>query len=167
MHTVLITHSDGCVVLDSVYINDGPPVIDSVSLYNIDCYYEMDGVIQLFPTDSITTSYTWSNGSAQPIIDHLAPGNYSVEVSNLNCIDSLHFTITSPDTLIMNYTVEDISCYGDSNGRIIINSYGGLGNHEYLLDGMIYQDSIIDSILQAQYQLYTIDSVQCHSDTVN
>ena len=45
MHHVIITHPDGCVVEDSVLINDGNPVVNSYVINNESCYYSEMGLL--------------------------------------------------------------------------------------------------------------------------
>jgi hypothetical protein len=164
---VVITHTDGCVVVDSVYINDGLPIIDSSYVIDSDCYYGSTGSIDLFPLDSVFTSYDWSNGSSSSSIDLLSPGNYAVEVSNVNCYDSLFFTINSPDTVFLNSIVSPISCYNSSDGVISIIGSGGTSPYFYTLDSIVTPISVFNSLSPSNYSIYITDSVGCNSDTTN
>ena len=92
IHVVDIHHPDGCIVTDSIYIQDGVPVIDSSSVTDLSCYYVDDASISLFPSQPSTTGFSWSTGSSQSNIDFLPPGDYAVEAYNMNCTDSLFFT---------------------------------------------------------------------------
>ena len=164
---VVITHPDGCVVVDSVYINDGLPIIDSSHVIDSDCYYGSTGSINLFPLDSVFTSFDWSNGSSGSSIHLLSPGDYAVEVSNVNCYDSLFFTIDSPDTVVLNSTVSPISCYNSADGVISIVGSGGIAPYFYTLDSIVTPISIFNSLSPSNYSIYITDSVGCNSDTSN
>jgi hypothetical protein len=165
MWEVSITHTDGCVVVDSVYINDGIPIIDSSFVIDSDCYYENSGAINLFPLDSASTFYNWSNGFTTSTINQLLPGNYSVEVSNVNCFDSLFFTINSPDTVSFNSIISPISCHNFSNGSISIIVNGGLSPYLYHSDSSFSTQSTLDSLSNGTYSIYITDIIGCSSDT--
>ena len=62
MHTVEIHHPDGCIVIDSIYINDGIPVIDSSFTTSPSCSYSNDASITLIPSFPSATGCSWSNG---------------------------------------------------------------------------------------------------------
>ena len=72
MHHVLITHPDGCIVEDSIYINDGNPVINNYVVIDNSCYYLNDASIRLFPSDSSSTIYNWSNNASSDFISQLS-----------------------------------------------------------------------------------------------
>lgn len=163
---VIITHSDGCVVEDSVYINDGLPVINGYSLSDNSCYNLNDASIKLYPSDSTSTFYNWSNNSSSDFISQLSSGQYSVYVNNNYCSDSLFFNIQSPDTVRLSYLSNDVLCYGDSNGVIQLNPLTGLSPFNFVFDGYIYNDSTFDSLMVGTYQVYLKDSSNCNSDTL-
>lgn len=165
MWEVSIIHTDGCVVVDSVYINDGLPLIDSSFVVNSDCYYANNGAIDLFPLDSLSTFYDWSNGAYSSSISQLLPGDYSVEVSNSNCFDSLFFTINSPDTLNFNSVISQISCHDFSDGNISINANGGIQPYLYHLDSISSTQSMFETLSDGIYSLNVTDFVGCSSDT--
>ena len=142
VHRVLITHPDGCIVEDSVFINDGLPVINNYVLVDNSCYNLNDASIKLYPNDSLSTIYNWSNNASTDFISQLSPGSYSVQVSNF-CFDTLYFNIDSPDTVRMTSQFNDVLCYGDSNGLIQLNSLSGISPFNFVLDGYIYSDSIL------------------------
>lgn len=167
MHHVLITHPDGCVVEDSIYINDGNPVINNYVVIDNSCYYLNDASIRLFPSDSSSTIYNWSNNASSDFISQLSPGTYSVGVSNNFCNDSLFFDIISPDTVKMATQSNNVLCYGDSNGVIQLNTVAGISPFNFVLDGYIYNDSIFDNLSVGTYEVYIKDSSNCNSDTLS
>ena len=164
---VVITHTDGCVVVDSVYINDGIPLIDSVNVIDSDCYYASAGSIELYPLDSNSTFYSWSNGQSNSYAGQLIPGEYSVEVSNAFCADSLFFTINSPDTVVLSPSVSPISCFNSSDGVISILGSGGMSPYFYSLDSIVTPISVFNSLSPSIYSVYITDSVGCNSDTTH
>ncbi len=167
VHRVLITHADGCIVEDSVFINDGLPVINNYVLEDNSCYNLNDASIKLYPNDSLSTIYNWSNNASTDFISQLSPGSYSVQVSNNFCFDTLYFNIDSPDTVRMTSQFNDVLCYGDSNGLIQLNSLSGISPFNFVLDGYIYSDSIFDNLSVGTYQVYIKDSSNCNSDTLS
>lgn len=165
--SVIITHMDGCVVIDSVEISEGPPVIDSSWVLNPNCHNINDGSIQLFPNDTTFTSFFWDNGDSTALIDNLQPGNYSVIINNLNCYDSLFFTIDSADSIFISENHSDVLCYGNSDGTININALGGAEGFTYLLNGVNYNTNNFTALSTGNYSVYVIDSLACLSDTLD
>tara|TARA_B100001287_G_scaffold31604_1_gene22601 strand:- start:13919 stop:16768 length:2850 start_codon:yes stop_codon:yes gene_type:complete len=165
-HIVELTHSDGCVVTDSIFINDGIPVIDSFLIDNISCYNINDGAINLFPSDTILTTYYWSNGSTTAINDLLSPGTYDVITSNTYCTDSTTFIISSVDPVSFNVNSKNLDCYQDSSGYIEIISNENNYPYFYYLNDSLSQDSIFDNLSAGNYQLFIKDASNCFSDTI-
>ena len=166
MHTVEIHHPDGCIVIDSIYINDGIPVIDSSFTTSPSCSYSNDASITLIPSFPSATGCSWSNGTSLLINDQLSPGNYAVEVYNMNCTDSLFFTVQNVDPVTFSPTVSNVLCHGEANGEIQIDSFSGDFPYNTVLNGVIYSDSVLTQLSPGYYQLYTIDNNNCYSDTV-
>ena len=166
MHTVEIHHPDGCIVIDSIYINDGIPVIDSSFTTSPSCSYSNDASITLIPSFPSATGCSWSNGTSLLINDQLSPGNYAVEVYNMNCTDSLFFTVPNVDPVTFSHTVSNVLCHGEANGEIQIDSFSGDFPYNTVLNGVIYSDSVLTQLSPGYYQLYTIDNNNCYSDTV-
>ena len=166
MHTVEIHHPDGCIVIDSIYINDGIPVIDSSFTTSPSCSYSNDASITLIPSFPSATGCSWSNGTSLLINDQLSPGHYAVEVYNMNCTDSLFFTVQNVDPVTFSHTVSNVLCHGEANGEIQIDSFSGDFPYNTVLNGVIYSDSVLTQLSPGYYQLYTIDNNNCYSDTV-
>ena len=166
MHTVEIHHPDGCIVIDSIYINDGIPVIDSSFTTSPSCSYSNDASITLIPSFPSATGCSWSNGTSLLINDQLSPGHYAVDVYNMNCPDSLFFTIQNVDPVTFSHSVSIVLCHGEANGEIQIDSFSGDFPYNTVLNGVIYSDSVLTQLSPGYYQLYTIDNNNCYSDTV-
>ena len=167
MQHVIITHPDGCIVEDSVFINEGFPVIDSSLVTNKSCFHSNDGQIELFPNNLSTTNYSWSNNASQNINSQLGSGPYWAIVNNTFCSDSLYFNVSSPDSIFANYSYQDVLCYGDSNGIVQLSPTAGFSPFSYVMDGIIYSDSLFDNLSVGNYQFYIKDSTNCNSDTIN
>ena len=166
MHSVDIHHPDGCIVTDSIYINDGIPVIDSFFTTSPSCSYTNDASITLIPSFPSATGCSWSNGTSLLINDQLSPGHYAVEVYNMNCTDSLFFNVHNVDPVTFSPTVSNVLCHGEANGEIQIDSFSGDFPYNTVLNGVIYSDSVLTQLSPGYYQLYTIDNNNCYSDTV-
>ena len=167
MQHVIITHPDGCIVEDSVFINEGFPVLDSFLISNKSCFYVDDGQIELFPNNPSTTNYSWSNSTSQNINSQLSSGPYWVIINNTFCSDSLYFNILSPDSIFFNYSHQDVLCFGDSNGTVELSPTSGFSPFSYVMDGIIYSDSLFEDLSTGNYQFYIKDSSNCNSDTIN
>ena len=61
-----------------------------------------------------TYTYSWSNGTASPIISGLSLGVYKVTVEDANtCRDTFEIYLEEPTLLEVSIQEFDISCFGD------------------------------------------------------
>jgi gliding motility-associated-like protein len=108
-------------------------------------------------------SYLWSNGSTSQAITISQHGNYSVTASldygNKICSTTENFTVElSNAATITNIETQD---WTDTENIIIVNT-SGLGNYEFSIDGINYQDSNIFSGLNSgEYTVYVRDKNGC------
>lgn len=79
---------------------------------------------------SFTTSvpgytFVWSTGDTTEDLTGLSAGTYVVTVSSPACTEVLTVTVAQPDELLLNETIVDVACYGDSTGSITLAPTGG------------------------------------------
>jgi len=93
------------------------------------CFLCQDGTASIL-VDGATepVSYLWSNGATTAVLENLAPGNYSVVITDANnCVENSFVTILpyicTPFQVIANVT--SATCHNDCNGSISIT---GLSN---------------------------------------
>ncbi|MBN8641206.1 MAG: T9SS type B sorting domain-containing protein [Flavobacteriales bacterium] len=108
-------------------------------------------------------SYIWSTGATTSSVVITEPGDYSVTVShdneNILCQTTKSFSVEMSNVAtIQNIETEDLS---DNNNFIIIHSFG-LGDYEYSIDGITYQDSNVFEYLDAgEYTIFVRDKNGC------
>ena len=66
------------------------------------------------------------------IFDDLTPGLYNSTVIDANgCEITLDFEIEEPDEIDVEINVQDVSCFGESDGSVSIEIVGGTGGYNY------------------------------------
>ena len=77
----------------------------------------------------------WNTGDTLAAIDSLSPGIYTVTIMDANgCIHVLTDTIVAPAPLAINATVQNISCYGLVNGKVLTAVSGGTAPYTLQLE---------------------------------
>ena len=159
-----ITHMDGCIVADSVFIPQATPLLDSMLLSNITCATDpyASSFIELYLSDSLNTEITWNTGDSSTYIDSLNTGMYQVNLydSIRECFYSDTIAITASDTLQIDITTSNLQCNNDSSGMINILVTGGVPSYEYNWSTMDTTSSIINLNI-GYYSVQVIDSVGC------
>jgi len=102
-YTVTVTDANGCTVAGSTTVffwDEGVWIMDNS--VNVTCFGLNNGSIQASGMSG-TPPYTfhWSNGANTPDITNLAPGTYTVTVTDANGCSNTHtVTITQPTILV-------------------------------------------------------------------
>lgn len=108
-------------------------------------------------------SYNWNTGGATQTINNLAPGTYTVTVTDQNGCTQVATGIVS--ALDCNFTaeisiVDEIDCFGNNNGVLTTTTTGGNGNITYQWsNGSSTQQ--ISNLGPGNYQVTATDANNC------
>ncbi len=81
-NTVAVTDSLGCVKIYTIQLTAPIPIINNPIITNSHCL-NADGSITLSPSGGISPyTYAWKNGKTDQTLTGLAPGNYSVTITD-------------------------------------------------------------------------------------
>ena len=136
-YSIIITDANGCTSISSATIVGQPAVTVSMVMNNVTCFGLNNGSIDLtIATGTAPFNYTWMPGGATTQdLTNLAPGSYSVTVTDANgCSFVKTATITQPNLLEMTETHVNASC-GNPNGTITLTPTGGTAPYTFTLNG--------------------------------
>jgi hypothetical protein len=163
-NSVIITHSNGCVVEDSVFIPSPLPVIDSIEVIDVSaCFGDATGSAVVFTNPGVQgITVLWSNSEVNDSITGLTAGDYYVIVQDSRpCRDSVAFTIAEPEELVFSASATNVSCNGMSDGTITFEAIGGsLPYTFYLNANMEFQPTVAD-LPAASYEVFVEDANGC------
>lgn len=112
---------------------------------NIDCFGNNNGSISITVINGISlTSFSLNGGlpSSSGNFNGLAPGSYSVQVTDSNGNDTLlNFTLLEPPLLQAVALPADALCNGNPTGSVLLSGQGGSPGYQYSLDGVSYVGS--------------------------
>lgn len=126
-------------------------------------YYLCEGYTVTLTERNVFDSYTWSTGETTPSITVSQPGNYSLTVTEVHGSVICSTTevvpvILSNPAVITKFITQD---WTDSNNVITVN-VTGLGDYEYSLNNIDYQDSNVFYDLDlGEYTIYVRDKHGC------
>jgi len=161
--TITITHPDGCIVVDSVFIPYASPVVGGSQITDVSCNGLNDGSIQVTPGGASGLTCTWSNGNATPVLPSLSAGTYTLYASDSRpCFDTLQFIVTQPDSITATFSTTHETCFDATNGSIQILATGGVGTYTYQSNGLTVTNPM-DSLGAGTYPISIIDSNNCVS----
>ncbi len=171
-YVVISEDSQGCQILDTVTVGQPAAVVfDSLLVQDVSCFGLCDGSIAFTSLGGgegniVLTSIPVlnPNGNGDGFME-ACQGNYTIlaQDEGNNCTYSLgSHTIIEPAQLIMTPTIQDITCFGASNGSISIECAGGTGDIALTInDSLLACGSVLDSIPPGLYEVMLIDESQC------
>ena len=129
-----VTDNIGCVSAYTATVVQMSQVVINETHNNVACFGENSGSINVTPVGGIPNlTYLWSNGETTQDLFLLAPGTYSLSLTDgLGCVTPLSVVITQPAAplLVMN-SITNVSCFGNSNGMLDITVSGGTAPYVY------------------------------------
>jgi len=163
-YTVVVTDGDGCVgeqtvvVTQPTVINVSTPLVDNVS-----CSGANDGSVVAVANGG-TPGYTfnWSNGSEENSASNLAPGDYTVTVTDTNgCTREQVVTITGPEALVVDFDFLNVSCNGEADGQATANPTGGTGPFTFDWPQLGVQTQSVSNLGPGAYTVNITDANDC------
>jgi hypothetical protein len=105
-------------------------------------------------------TYAWLPAGNTPTISNLAPGTYTLTVSDGNCSKTEIFTIQSINAPIIASTKQDISCSGLCDGNIAITITGGTPTYNTVWSNGVTTSSI-SALCAGDYSVEVTDAAGC------
>lgn len=141
----------GCVVLDSVFIDQPNPMTLATTTTDAGCNGALDGSISVTVSGGTPPySYAWSNGGFdRPSQTGLTAGTYHVTVTDsIGCLAVTAATIKEPSAIIGRFIeVLNTDCNNGTSGALTINAQGGLPPYTFTWNTGIQQVDTANSRL--------------------
>ena len=167
-YSVMVTDNFGCQMSGSASISSPDSLYVLINSTNVSCFGANDGTATANTLGGFPPySYLWSNSAISSSISGLANGVFLVTITdNAGCMSIKDITINEPDSLWLSSTINNISCYGGSDGAIDLNVSGGSSPFTY--DWLNTSDSTqdISGLLPGSYMVIVTDSNNCMDSTI-
>jgi hypothetical protein len=132
-YCVTVTDQNLCGAFNCITL-DIEPLSVAVVANPVSCPNGDDG--QVTATASGGTppySFLWSNGATTATQQNLAPGSYTVTVTDANnCMATAVGTVSSPPPISVNLNPTHPTCNGSTNGSVSVVASGGTPPYSYL-----------------------------------
>lgn len=159
-YTVTVTDATGCTFDYTVNLSNAGSVTLSAVVTDEVCDGANDGAIDL-SVGAGTFTYLWSNAAVTEDLTGLAPGTYTVTVSDGTCIGVESYTVNAASAIIVSSSITNENC-GDQEGVINLSLQGGVAPFTYLWsNGETAQN--IDDLQQGDYFVTITDANNCTS----
>ena len=165
--SVTVTDANGCTMIADGEILDAEPISLNVSKTDETIAGANDGTATAEVSGGSGQGYVynWSNNATTASVSDLAPGTYSVTVTDANgCSKDVSFVIEPgvPDcsNLSLILVPTEANCADSNNGSINATPSGGTGAYQYSWsNGMSTQN--INNLFSGTYQLTITDQLGC------
>ncbi|MDD3685897.1 MAG: gliding motility-associated C-terminal domain-containing protein, partial [Bacteroidales bacterium] len=168
-YQVMITDNWGCIGTASVVLVEPMPIVITGTVQNVRCYEESNGRVDIDVTGGTEPFiYIWSYPSVTDSLVNVPAGNYTVTVydqGGCRMIDT--FNVAQPDELVLNDMVNNISCFGNNDGAIMMSATGGNSQYQYT---MYAGDAVLSGashypLPAGAYYLAVRDNLGCSDST--
>jgi hypothetical protein len=136
-YSVAISDSNGCAI-PTIYTNISEPAPSFLTStkQDVSCYGLSDGYIDITyqpVNNNISYSFLWSDGSVSEDNSNLSAGIYSLTITENNTCDiSLTILISQPNVIVVQDSINNVSCKGGSDGKVFLAVSGGTPFFSYL-----------------------------------
>ena len=137
-YTINVTDTNGCLATQSYNITAPATVMQlALTATGFSCFNASTGTLDLSVTGGVGPyTYLWNNNVTTQDQQNLPAGTYSVSVTDVNgCLDSASITITNPAAFLMDDTLVNVQCFGQSTGSIDLTVTGGSQPYFYAWTG--------------------------------
>ncbi|MCG3167456.1 MAG: hypothetical protein POELPBGB_03248 [Bacteroidia bacterium] len=158
-YSVVITDANSCTLSVNNLTVTQPAVLTSSETHvNVNCAGSNTGSIDITVSGGTAPyTYAWSNGATTQDLSGLAPGFYSVTVTDANgCTTTESVTITQLSNLSVSSLITDATC-GASDGAVNITVSGGSGNYTYSWSPGGFTTEDISNLAAAVYTVTVTD----------
>lgn len=166
-YSVTVTDASSCTATTSMTVNNTTSNFSvSINATNASCGQSNGAAVAVPNNGNFGVTYNWSNGSSSGSLSNLAPGTYSVTVTNANgCSASAATTlINSSAGIAISFNTTSAAC-GSANGSATASANGGNGNYTYNWSTGSTSSSI-NNVQAGGYNLTVTDGVGCSASGV-
>ena len=162
VYTVTVTDANACISVLDVTVGQPLPLQAATSVSNVSCNGAANGSIDLTVSGGIAGfTYVWSNSVTNEDLSGLAPGTYTVTVTDANlCTISTSASIVQPAPLGLSSTVTNVVCNGAATGGVDLTVTGGTSAYSYAWsNGSTTQD--VSGLTAGSYTVTVTDANGC------
>lgn len=160
-YSVTVTDCAGLTATDDIVLST-TEINATLTASNVSCAGGNDGTATATPTDGLAPfSYLWNTGNDNNNITDLTAGTYTVTITDANgCDFTEEIEITAPGELIVDSSIDQISCNGDTNGSIEAIATGGTAPYSFIWNNGS-TDANIQNLSVGTYELTVTDNNGC------
>lgn len=164
-YSVTATDAEGCQGEASVQIADGNQLTLNTSMVNADCDGVENGMANVAPQGGIAPySILWSDGQTTNTAMNLAPGNYSVTVTDAqNCMGIEMVSVGVDAGIDLSVSATNTSCPETADGSITITPSGGTAPYSFAWESG-QTGATLNNLAPGTYNVVVTDANNCRAE---
>lgn len=164
-YSVTVSDAIGCTDDLHFSMTSPPDLLLSADANGTSCFGENDGSATVTASGGTPSySYFWSNFQTNAMATQLAPGSYTVTVTDENgCSDSISVIVGQPPLLTANAQAEDPVICPDQTTNLMATATGGTAPLSYAWTGGS-TDSLLTGVGEGFYTILVTDANGCTAD---
>lgn len=162
-YTVTITDTENCTASATATVTQPAVLLPNASATGETFNGGNNGTATAAPTGGTTPyTYLWSNGGVTATITNLAPGNYTVTVTDANSCTAVQTVTVNSFNCNISATIAstNITCNGLNNGTAAVTVNGGAAPITYTWSNG-ENTPAIDSLPPGSYSVSILDANDC------
>lgn len=169
-YEISITDANNCSIIEIINIeNEVDLQLSLVESISPTCNDTQDGSIVVSASGSagILTYQLGNEINETGAFFNLTAGSFSVSVTNADgCTTSIMVDVTATPLIdISEAVINDVQCFGESNGSISIDADGGSGDLTFEINGQVNTDGNFDNLTAGDFELLVTDANGCQSSS--
>lgn len=168
-HTVTVTDANGCSISSSVIVGSPSQIVPIVGENPASCFGVYDGSVTVTAAGGVNSySYAWNttpNITTDSAITNLFSGYYFVTVTDgVGCTAIDTAFIAGPVILSATKDSIPVTCYGGSDGSVMVTATGGTGAGTYTYtwnNDPNLNTATLTNVTAGTYSVYTADANGC------
>ena len=146
-------------------IIEGSSISATLNTNDVSCFGENSGIIEVNTSDGQAPyTYVWSDSNfSNDSIQNVTQGTYSVTITdNLGCSTSAETTISEPEALSVSVAAENVLCFGEASGSIVLTVSGGTTDYSFAWsDANFANDAVQNNVAAGVYSVTITDANSC------
>jgi len=166
-YSVVILDANNCTENYGETIGSVAEISINSTIKNESCAGSNDGEISIQINGGISPySILWANGDTTNNIYNLSANSYNVSISDsINCSTIESVVISAGQSILMNSEIQNVKCFGDSSGSILLDISGGVSPYTVLWnDGDT--SAFKTNLFAGLFTVFVTDSIGCQSDVI-
>lgn len=165
-YSITVTDALGCSVPLTVTITQPPVITVSVTPVNPTCGGTNGSASVISGGGTGAHTYLWSTAAAGTSISNLAPGSYSIDVTDASgCSQSQTFNISTSGTLSVAPTSNPVLCFGANTGSASATTTGGTPPYTYAWSPAVTVTANASNLPAGTYSCLVTDALGCSFTT--